>query len=295
MTDPLDPFDVLRTPLVPVDPDPVFVARLRSRLERALEADKKGSPMPTVDPEAETSKPASPPPPRPGDIAYASLWVPDVERAAGFFSAVLGWRYATVGTPQGRQVEGVVPRHGLWGGQGLSTLFLCFAVDDVVEAVQEVRRAGGETEDPREEPYGLVADGTDDQGVAFALVESPHGATGERGPSTGVNHGDLAYVSMLVPSSARARAFYGSVLGWRFSAGHAPDGWQVEDVAPMVGVAGGARQASVMPMYRVDDIADAVERVRAAGGAASAPERQPYGVTSTCTDDQGTSFHLGQL
>ena len=289
-----DPFDALRTPVVPVDPSPVFTTRLRSRLERALEAEK-GSRMPTDPPDAETATASNPPAARPGDISYVSLWVPDVERAAAFFSAVLGWRYAPEGAPQSRQVEGVVPRHGLWGGQDRSTLFLCFAVDDVIGAVQRVRRAGGQVRDPREEPYGLVADGTDDQGVRFALVESPSGTAGERPPSTGAGHGDLAYVSMLVPDAERARVFYGSVLNWRFSPGHASDGWQVEGVAPMVGMAGGAQQASVMPMYRVDDIDDAVERVRAAGGTASDPERQPYGVTSVCTDDQGTSFHLGQL
>jgi len=289
-----DPFDALRTPVVPLDPSPVFTARLRSRLERALEAEK-GSRMPTDPSDAETATASNPPAARPGDISYVSLWVPDVERAAAFFSAVLGWRYAPEGAPQSRQVEGVVPRHGLWGGQDRSTLFLCFAVDDVIGAVERVRRAGGQVQDPREEPYGLVADGTDDQGAPFALVGSPSGTAGERPPSTGAGHGDLAYVSMLVPDAERARVFYGSVLNWRFSPGHASDGWQVEGVAPMVGMAGGAQQASVMPMYRVDDIADAVERVRAAGGTASSPERQPYGVTSVCTDDQGTSFHLGQL
>ena len=31
-----DPFDALRTPDGPVDPDPAFAAALRARLERAL-------------------------------------------------------------------------------------------------------------------------------------------------------------------------------------------------------------------------------------------------------------------
>jgi predicted enzyme related to lactoylglutathione lyase len=48
-------------------------------------------------------------------------------------------------------------------------------------------------------------------------------------------------------------------------------------------------------MWRVDDIDAAVERVRRAGGTATDPERQPYGTTSTCTDDQGTRFYLGDL
>lgn len=35
-----DPLDVLRTPVVPVDPDPAFAARLRARFERALNVPK---------------------------------------------------------------------------------------------------------------------------------------------------------------------------------------------------------------------------------------------------------------
>jgi predicted enzyme related to lactoylglutathione lyase len=100
---------------------------------------------------------------------------------------------------------------------------------------------------------------------------------------------------MEVADSARTRAFYGSVLGWRFAPGHVDDGWQVEDVAPMVGVSGGHDQTTTVPMYSVDNIDIAVERVRVAGGAATPPEVQPYATTSTCTDDQGTRFYLGQF
>jgi predicted enzyme related to lactoylglutathione lyase len=289
-----DPFEVLRTPVVPVDPSPAFATRLRARLEQELDPER-GTPVPQRRPGPDATPAISPLTPRSGDIAYVSLWVPDVERASAFFEAVLGWQYASGAGPQGRQVEGVVPRHGLWGGQARSTLFMCFAVDDIGAAVERVRQAGGRIHDPTEEAYGLVADGTDDQGVRFALVETPVGPPGDRQPPTGVGHGDLAYVSMVVPDSGRARAFYGSVLDWRFSPGHATDGWQVEDVAPMVGVAGGAEQPTLIPMYRVEDIVFAVGRVRGAGGTATPPERQPYGVTSWCTDDQGTSFHLGEL
>jgi uncharacterized glyoxalase superfamily protein PhnB len=234
--------------------------------------------------------------PRPGDLAYVSLWVPDVERAAAFFGAVLGWTYAPGSGAQGRQVEGVTPRHGLWGAQERSTLFLCFAVDEVDAAVGRVRAAGGRAEAPREEPYGLVADCVDDQGLPFAMVElPPAGAADERVSPTGGRPGDLAYVVMEMVDSDRGRAFYGSVLGWRFSPGRTPGGWNVEDVVPMVGMAGGQDRATVVPVYRVGDVAVAVERVRAGGGTATDPERQPYGVTSSCTDDQGTRFYLGEL
>jgi predicted enzyme related to lactoylglutathione lyase len=46
--------------------------------------------------------------------------------------------------------------------------------------------------------------------------------------------------------------------------------------------------------YRVDDIAAAVERVRAVGGHADEPERKAYGLLAECVDDQGATFRLWQ-
>lgn len=242
----------------------------------------------------------SAPPPGPGfrhgDIGYVSLWLPDVERAATFYSRVLGWRYAPASGPQGRRVEGLAFHHGLWGGVEPSTLFCCYAVDDIATATARIEAAGGTAGTPSAEPYGFVATCTDDQGVRFAVYQPPGGvAPPNAGPPPGGRQGDLAYVTMEVVDSTRARAFYGSVLGWRFSGGRIADGWQAEDVAPMVGISGGHPTATTVPMYRVDDIAAAVEVVRDAGGTATDPEPQPYGITATCTDDQGTRFYLGQL
>jgi predicted enzyme related to lactoylglutathione lyase len=302
-----DPFEALRSPAVgieavAIDPDPDFAARLRARIERALDQ-PGGPPMSevTFDPDADQGHQPVPEltPPRHGDVGYVSLWVPDVERAAAFFSAVLGWRYAPAGGPRERQVEGTARPHGLWGGQERSTLFLCFAVDDIEAVLERVESGGGRAGRARREPYGVVADCADDQGMPFALVESAGSREPRPAPrppaAAGTAHGDLAYITMEVVDSGHARTFYGSVLGWRYSPGHAEGGWEVEDVAPMVGMIGGAGTATIVPMYRVDDVAGAVDRVRAAGGTATDPERQPYGVTSSCVDDQGTRFYLGEL
>jgi uncharacterized glyoxalase superfamily protein PhnB len=238
--------------------------------------------------------------PRHGDIGYVSLWLPDADRGASFFSRVLGWEYAPVRERRARQVEGLGLHHGIWGGVDKATLFCCFAVEDLEAAVERVRRAGGVAGEPQAEPYGSISECVDDQGVQFAIFAPPGGvrrarSDGEPGDATGGGQEQLSYVTMEVADSARTRAFYGSVLGWRFVAGRVDDGWQVEDVAPMVGVSGGHDQATTVPMYSVDNVDIAVERVRAAGGAATPPEVQPYGTTSTCTDDQGTRFYLGQF
>jgi uncharacterized glyoxalase superfamily protein PhnB len=232
---------------------------------------------------------------RHGDIAYVSLWVPEVERAAVFFEAVLGWRYEPAGAPQGRRVEGHRLHHGLWGGVEHATLFCCYAVGDVEMAGARVRAAGGAAGEPHDEPYGLVTECTDAEGTRFALLEPPGGTVSGRAPTGATVEGDVAYVTLEFGDSAGARELYGAVLGWTFAPGGSPDGWQVQDAVPMVGILGGQETATALPMYLVEDVHSAVQRVRAAGGTSTEPETQSYGVTAVCSDDQGTRFYLGQL
>jgi predicted enzyme related to lactoylglutathione lyase len=230
-----------------------------------------------------------------GDIGYVSLWVPDVGRAATFFASVLGWTFAPGSGAQGRRVADKALHHGLWGGVAHSTLFLCYFVDNVDEAVLRVRAAGGEAHEPIDQPFGRVAECADDQGTAFAVFAPLSGEPGPRLAEHGTDQGDVAYISLEVPDSSKTRAFYGAVLGWRVSAGSVDDGFQVDDVRPGTGIHGGHDVATAVPMYLVDEIEAALRRVRAAGGTATDPERQRYGVTSACVDDQGTRFYLGEL
>jgi predicted enzyme related to lactoylglutathione lyase len=224
---------------------------------------------------------------RHGDIGYVSVQVPDAQAAARFYGHVLGWRYG----PEDCFVTSSSMPQGLWGDVATPTLFCSFAVDSIDAAVEAVRAGGGTATEPEDRPYGRSADCVDDQGMRFALHE-PRGAA-PRPPRNGVRQGDLAYVTFEAADSARFRAFFGAVLGWEFGPGRVEDGWDVVGPAPMAGLAGGA--GAVTPMWLVDDIGAAVGRVREAGGTATEPERQSYGVSSQCTDDQGTRFWLGQL
>jgi predicted enzyme related to lactoylglutathione lyase len=232
---------------------------------------------------------------RQGDLAYVSLWVPDIDRATAFFSAVLGWTYAPQAEGHARQVVGRELNHGLFGGQDRSTLFLCFVVDDIEAAVERVRVAGGRAEAPASEFGGQLALCVDIEGTSFALYQPPPGPRGRRPATNGERQGDLSYITMEVRDSAAVRAFYGAVLGWHFNPGRVEDGWGPADVVPMVGLHGGHQMTTVLPMYRVDDIEATVARVRAGGGSATDPESHPYGLSSLCVDDQGTRFYLGQL
>ena len=319
-----DPFSVLRAPVTPADPDPAFAARLRARLERALDlpegvavSDTGAIMQPHPAPVAATRRRGAREvaedqaqrgarPPRPGDIGYASLWIPDIGRAEAFYAAVFGWAYEPSHNPRARQVPGATPPQGLWGGQPRSTLFCSYVVDDAAAAAARVRAAGGQAGDPIERPYGMVADCTDNQGTRFAVHQYPAGSqpgagaagtagASAAGPVAAARDGDLAYITFEVADSRLARDFYGAVLGWRFAPGRIADGWQVEGTTPMAGLSGGHAEATTVPMWRVADLRTAVGRVRAAGGTAAEPRQEPYGLTADCADDQGTRFYLGQF
>ncbi len=299
-----DPLDVLRAPVTPADPDPAFATRLRARLERALGLPEGVAVTETAPTPAERGTPATPPgrtaaapaPLRQGDISYASLWVPDVARAAAFYGAVLGLAYEPAHDNRGRQAPGLAPPQGLWEHPALTTLFCSYVVDDLAAAVARVRAAGGRAEEPVRRLYGLSADCVDTDGARFALHQQ-HAAGARPGPASAAagHDGDLVYVTLEVPDAARALAFYGAVLGWRSRPGRTPGGWQVEGTTPMIGVSGGHAAARAVPVWQVTDVAAAVARVRADGGTATEPHREPYGLMAECTDGQGIRFSLGQF
>ena len=304
-----DPFEALRTAPTPIDPDPAFATRLRARVARALQPSEQGDLSMTLD-TSETQQQQLLKM-RQGDLSYVALWVPDVDRAARFYADVLGWKYGQPGPGPNRQVEGQSMSYGLaelasasefLGRLGLTltrapapTGYTVFVVDNITAAVQRVRDAGGRAGDIRQQPFGLVAACEDDQGLVFSLHEVPAGMPAPRPPTTGARQGDVAYLVFEVPDASKARGFFGAVFGMHFEPGRSPNGWNLPDIAPMSGVAGGFARPTVVPMFRVDDISTAVERVRTAGGNASNPAREGYGIRAECSDDQGVRFYLGQL
>lgn len=279
------------------DPDAVVdrAVALGARLERPVVDSPYGRGGVVVDPAGHRWMVSREPAPlRPGDVGYASLWTRDVGAAARFYGTVLGWRTAGDHAGQGRQVVGTEQHLGLYGGQQQMTTFCCYVVDDVDATVALVRAAGGTAEEPTDEPHGRTANCVDDQGLPFAVFAPAPGGTR---PDTTVP-GALTYLTFEMPDSARARAFYGTVLGWRFQPGRTPGGWAVRGVAgdtsPMAGLMGGAEQPAVVPMFVVADVAAAVAAVRAAGGTAEDPAHAGYGTSARCSDDQGGGFWLVQ-
>ncbi|GAC70547.1 VOC family protein [Gordonia soli] len=239
-----------------------------------------------------TGPSATPPPStvRAGDVGYMSLNTPDVERAVAFYGAVLGWEYDEAT----RRVTNVGHPLGVVESDGPGTLFGAYAVDDLDAARERIVAAGGRAEQAVTRNGRTVLDAVDDAGVAFAVyVPDPGDARLDQHPS-GV--GEMSYLTVSTRDSERFRRFYGSVLGWEFTAGRMADGWEADDVHPQVGIAGGADREVAVPMWNVADIDAAVQRVRDAGGRViTDPDPQPYGIMALCADDQETEFYLGQL
>ncbi len=106
--------------------------------------------------------------------------------------------------------------------------------------------------------------------------------------------GEVANVTMVARDADRAKEFYQAVLQVPFSSGH-PGTWRTDEARPPLGISSSAgKEPEAQLSYRADDIAAAVERVRAVGGHAAEPARKPYGLIAECVDDQGATFGLLQ-
>jgi uncharacterized glyoxalase superfamily protein PhnB len=297
-----DPFEALREPVTPVDPDPGFAGRLRRRLTREVFASPGGTmSQPTVTTQVER-EPAWPP------TLTPYIVVSDARRAMDWYVEVFGAQ---------RRGELIVNADGTIGHAevGIGDAVLMFSeasdlwpdvpvrapdspatfshslhleVDDVDASTERARRSGAFVErEPADQPYGRAAVIVDPFGHRWILLRQPARATRLR-------QGDVANVTMVAPDAHRAKEFYEAVLRVPFSSGH-PGAWRTDETRPPLGIwSSQGTELEVQLSYRVDDIAAAVERVRAAGGHADEPERKPYGLLAECVDDQGATFRLWQ-
>ena len=223
--DAVDPLTVLRADDLPVQPDPAFAARLRTRLEAALSlpTNTGGVEMSgTAEAIAEmTEVPAASP--RPAALPY--LTVADARAAIAWYADAFG--AALVGEPivmpDGRIGHAEIaitggmlyladeyPELGLKAPAPQTTsVSLMLDVADTDTALERSRRHGAVVQREIYESYG----------TRNATIVDPFGHRWMlSGPVTGavsrIQHGDIGYVSVWTPDADRAAAFYGHVLGW---------------------------------------------------------------------------------
>ena len=297
-----DPFETLREPVTPVDPDPGFAGRLRLRLTREIFAPPGGTMSQEIVATQVEREPAWPP------TLTPYIVVSDARRAMDWYVEVFGAHRrgelyvnadGTIGHAEvgiGDAVLMFAEASDLWpdvpvrAPDSPSTFShtLHLEVDDVDATTERARRSGASVErEPADQPYGRGSVIVDPFGHRWMLLRPPARATRLR-------QGDVANVTMVARDAHRAREFYEAVLQVPFSSGH-PGAWRTGETRPPLAILPSAgAEPGVQLSYRVDDIAAAVGRVRAAGGRAGEPVRRPFGLLAECTDDQGTTFRLWQ-
>ena len=305
-----DPFEVLREPVTPVDPDPEFAGRLRMRLNQEVFAPSGGTMSQQTVATRVEREPAWPP------TLTPYIVVSDARRAMDWYVEVFGAQRrgelyvnadGTIGHAEvgiGDAVLMFAEASDLWpdvpvrAPDSPSTFShtLHLQVDDVDGTTERARRSGAAVErEPTDQPYGRGSVIVDPFGHRWMLLRPPARA-GLARPTDPVRlrQGDVANVTMVARDAHRAKKFYEAVLQVPFSSGH-PGAWSTEETRPRLSIwSPEGAEPEVQLSYRVDDIAAAVERVRAAGGRADEPERKPYGLHTGCIDDQGVTFRLWQ-
>jgi uncharacterized glyoxalase superfamily protein PhnB len=278
-----DPLDDLRQPVAPIHPDPAFAAELRARIVRELHGPAGG--MMTATATRTDVYPSLTPYIAVVDASRALDWyqrvfaaerrgefIVDPDGKIGHAELAVGDSVLMLGEDRGQ--DPYTP--GSWR----YSLFV--RVPDADATVARAVTEGARLERPvRDEPYGRTGVVVDPFGhrwiVSTAMSVAP--------PTPETRHGDLAYVTVRVPDSERAKRFFAAVLGWTF-----PEG--AVRRPPMVGIWGEVDRPSVDLLYRVDDLDAAVRRVLERGGRAEEPTRERFGRVARCVDDQGGPFQL---
>src|SRR5215472_56863 len=246
-----DPFEALREPVTPVDPDPYFAEALRQRLTRRVFA----SPGGTMSQQTVLERqPAWPP------ALTPYIVVSDARRAMDWYAEV-GLGDAVLMLSEASDLWPNVPVRAPDSPATFSHS-LHLDVDDVDGTTERARRSGASVErEPADQPYGRAAVIVDPFGHRWILLRPPAHATR-------LGQGDVANVTMAARDAHRAMEFYQAVLQVPFSSGH-PGAWRTDQTSPPLGIRSSqGAEPEVQLSYRVDDITAAVDRVRDAGGRA---------------------------
>ncbi len=216
----------------------------------------------------------------PGRWIWAELFTSDLDEAQEFYASVFGWTFETRGSREkpytlirneGIPVAGMV-RHPAAEGDALQSRWVgLISVDDVDSRAARVREAGGSVLlDPvKLRGRGTVALVADAEGARFGLIASDSGDPPDVMPESG----NWLWHELWAGSADSAADFYRQTVGYSVK----PTGRARGKIEQHL-VAGGFPRAGVIQYradglpsawlhyIRVDDIHDAVARVKKAGG-----------------------------
>ena len=191
-----DPFDALREPVTPAEPDPEFARQLRLRLTREVMALPGGTMSQQTAPIRAEREPAWPP------ALTPYIVVSDARRAADWYVEVLGAQRrgephvnadGTIGHAEvgiGDAVLMLSEHSDLWpnvpvrapDNPATFSHTLHLEVDDVDGTTERARRGGASVErEPADQPYGRGAVIVDPFGHRWRLLRPPTEPTRLRG------------------------------------------------------------------------------------------------------------------
>lgn len=251
----------------------------------------------------------------PGSPCWLDLGAPDVQAAADFYGAVLGWEFQSFGPEMSgyglfRVNEKTVAAVGRLTEEGArSAWMIYFDTRDADSTAEAVQRAGGTTRvAPLEaDGEGRMAQFTDPQGAQFAVWQPGK----MQGIETADEPGSLCWTELYTTDVAAAKEFYGRVFGWQTQDMDLPGGGGTYSLITPAGadqdrMHGGMMQLTAEhltltggrpywhPVFAVTDCDAAVAQVtRNRGGVQMGPEdAEGVGRLAVCTDPAGADFVL---
>jgi uncharacterized glyoxalase superfamily protein PhnB len=291
-----DPLGVLHTDDLPVQPDPAFAESLRRRLESALSLPKGIVVSGTANAISELTEPsAAAAAPRPAALPYLSVanaraaiaWYTDAFDAV-VAGAPIVMDDGRIGHAEILIADGVLyladehPELGLRApAPGGVSVSLMLHVDNTDAALQKAREHGATVEREVYENYG----------TRNATIIDPFGHRWMlSGPVavavSGIQHGDIGYVSVWTSDADRAAAFYRQVLGWAYDRGS----HRVTNTDLPTGISTSAGSPTLFCCYAVADVRAARAAIAEAGGAPGEIRQTEHGVLLDATDPQGVAF-----
>jgi predicted enzyme related to lactoylglutathione lyase len=246
-----------------------------------------------------------------GTPSWVDVSVPDPDAAADFYSAIFGWEVHEAGDPEqtggyrmatlrGKYVAGLGPIQGEGQPPSWATYV---STDDADATAAKVKEAGGQV---FAEPFDILDVGrmgvfADPEGAVFCVWQPKQHPGAQLVNETGA----FGWTELNTRDPESAKAFYGSVFGWRGEpfdmGGEGPDYvvWHLGDAEQ--GMGGMIDMRGNMPdevpphwmvYFNVDDCDATVAQVKELGGeVAYGPMEIPnVGRFAILTDPQGAHF-----